>query len=198
LAGRRCCARRFWPPAAGIPTPEPGPAGAALNRRSPGAAGGAVNVELWLSFDVGRTALLPSKGLGRVTEINRAHDLRVEFADGAMMSFRMGKPQKLLTALEPGHFLLESRAPAGAGRAPSPTRPACWNTSSAAPAAARVRDQGALLRRGAGFQWTSCGRRPPPIRTCRVRAANGPPTPGRSAKKRTRCAPPREGGDASA
>lgn len=66
------------------------------------------NVELWLSFDVGRTVLLPSKGLGSVTEINLAlTTLRVDFADGAKMSFRMGEAQKLLTALEPGHFLLD-------------------------------------------------------------------------------------------
>ena len=78
------------------------------------------NVELWLSFDVGRTVLLPSRGLGCVTEINLAlTTLRVDFADGAKMSFRMGEAQKLLTALEPGHFLLDKaeRLPALQARA---------------------------------------------------------------------------------
>ncbi len=65
-------------------------------------------VEVWLSFDVGRTVLLTSRGLGQITEINLAlSTLRAEFRDGTKMSFRLPEAQKLLVALEPGHFLLE-------------------------------------------------------------------------------------------
>jgi transcription elongation GreA/GreB family factor len=64
-------------------------------------------VETWLRFDVGRAVSMPSKGVGRVTEINLAlSTLRVEFPGGAKMSFRVAEAEKLLTALEPGHFLL--------------------------------------------------------------------------------------------
>jgi len=64
-------------------------------------------VETWLRFDVGRAVSMPSKGVGRVTEINLAlSTVRVEFPGAAKMSMRVAEAEKLLTALEPGHFLL--------------------------------------------------------------------------------------------
>lgn len=64
-------------------------------------------METWLHFDVGRSVLLQGRGMGRVREINLAlGTLRVEFGE-TRLSLRLGEAQKLLVALEPGHFLLE-------------------------------------------------------------------------------------------
>jgi transcription elongation GreA/GreB family factor len=64
-------------------------------------------IETWLRWDVGRAVHMPSHGLGRVTEINLAlATLRVEFPAAQKLSLRLAEAEKLLTPLEPGHFLL--------------------------------------------------------------------------------------------
>jgi transcription elongation GreA/GreB family factor len=65
-------------------------------------------LDSWLRFDVGRAVLIQGRGLGRVGEINLAlGSLRVEWPDGQRMTLKLAEAERLLTALDRGHFLLE-------------------------------------------------------------------------------------------
>ena len=61
----------------------------------------------WLAYDVGRPVFLPTRGCGRVRELNLAlGTLRVDFA-GNLLSFRRAEAEHLLQGLGEEHFLVQ-------------------------------------------------------------------------------------------
>jgi transcription elongation GreA/GreB family factor len=65
-------------------------------------------VETWLRFDVGQPVHMPTRGVGRVAEINLALEtIRVQFPGAKLESFRIGEAAHLLESLPPHHFLVQ-------------------------------------------------------------------------------------------
>ncbi|UCE02670.1 MAG: GreA/GreB family elongation factor [Candidatus Latescibacterota bacterium] len=65
-------------------------------------------VETWLRLDVGQPVHMPTRGVGRVAEINLALEtLRVQFPGAKLESFRIGEATQLLESLPPDHFLVQ-------------------------------------------------------------------------------------------
>ena len=66
-------------------------------------------LENWLRYDVGCGVYMPSKGVGRVREINlNLGNIRVEFAPNEqLISFKPDEAERLMEPLPAGHFLLE-------------------------------------------------------------------------------------------
>lgn len=63
-------------------------------------------LEAWLRFDEGRCVYMPSKGAGRVREVNLGLGvLRVAFESGGQMSFKIDEAQRLCQSLPREHFL---------------------------------------------------------------------------------------------
>jgi transcription elongation GreA/GreB family factor len=71
--------------------------------------------EAWLRYDEGRIVYMPSKGAGRVREVNLAvGKLRVVFESGEQMSFKIDEAQRLCQSLSQDHFLSKKlNSPAG-------------------------------------------------------------------------------------
>jgi transcription elongation GreA/GreB family factor len=62
--------------------------------------------EAWLRYDEGRIVYMPSRGAGRVREVNlTVGKLRVVFDSGEQMSFRIDEVQRLCQPLSKEHFL---------------------------------------------------------------------------------------------
>ena len=62
--------------------------------------------ETWLRYDEGRVVYMPSRGAGRVKEVNLAvGKLRVVFESGEQMSFKIDEAQRLCLSLPKEHFL---------------------------------------------------------------------------------------------
>jgi len=62
--------------------------------------------EEWLRYDEGRVVYMPSKGAGRVREVNLAvGKLRVVFESGDQMSFKIDEAERLCQSLSKDHFL---------------------------------------------------------------------------------------------
>jgi transcription elongation factor GreA len=62
--------------------------------------------ETWLRYDEGRVIYMPSRGTGRVREVNLAvSKLRVVFESGEQMSFKIDEAQRLCLSLPKEHFL---------------------------------------------------------------------------------------------
>jgi transcription elongation GreA/GreB family factor len=62
--------------------------------------------EAWLRFDEGRCVYMPSKGVGRVREVNIGLAvLRITFESGGQMSFKIDEAQRLCMPLSKDHFL---------------------------------------------------------------------------------------------
>ncbi|MBD3320588.1 MAG: hypothetical protein GF350_05765, partial [Chitinivibrionales bacterium] len=67
-------------------------------------------LETWLRFATGQGVCLPTRGVGRIKEINpRLSIVRVQFQDNPkdLMSLRITEAERLLEFLPKGHFLLE-------------------------------------------------------------------------------------------
>jgi|WetSurMetagenome_2_1015567.scaffolds.fasta_scaffold00017_26 transcription elongation factor GreA len=63
-------------------------------------------LESWLRYDEGRVVYMPSKGVGRVREVNIALGvLRVAFESGGQMSFKIDEARRLCRSLSKDHFL---------------------------------------------------------------------------------------------
>jgi transcription elongation GreA/GreB family factor len=78
--------------------------------KSPEPAKALAELESWLRYAEGNAVFMPTKGVGRITDVNtRLNKIRVAFqADGGeQMSFRVGEARRLLESLPPGHFLLD-------------------------------------------------------------------------------------------
>ncbi len=62
--------------------------------------------EAWLRYDEGRVVYMPSKGAGRVKEVNLTiGKLRVVFESGEQISFKIDEAQRLCQSLPRDHFL---------------------------------------------------------------------------------------------
>ncbi len=70
--------------------------------------------EAWLRYDEGRCVYMPTRGAGRVKEVNLALGvLRVAFENGPHMSFKIDEAQRLCQSLPREHFLTKKlNAPA--------------------------------------------------------------------------------------
>lgn len=78
--------------------------------KSPEPAKALTELESWLRYAAGNAVFMPTKGVGRITDVNtRLNKIRVAFqgAGDDQMSFRVGEAQRLLEVLPAGHFLLE-------------------------------------------------------------------------------------------
>jgi transcription elongation GreA/GreB family factor len=63
-------------------------------------------LETWLRYDEGRVVYMPSKGAGRVREVNLVLGvLRVAFENNGLMSFKIDEAKRLCRSLARDHFL---------------------------------------------------------------------------------------------
>lgn len=81
-------------------------------------------LEAWLRYDEGRCVYMPTKGAGRVTEVNLSLGVvRVSFESGQQLSFKIDEAQRLCQSLPGSHFLARKLCAPGELRTVAHTAP---------------------------------------------------------------------------